>query len=87
MVPLVSKNGFDQFLRFDRPFLEENGDGGDGIDVVMNQTRVTGASNEGGREEEGGGGEGENVTMAGQTNNQATRKDRATRPINAGGLR
>ena len=37
MVPLVSKNGFDQFLRFDRPFLEENGDGcdeGDGIEVV-----------------------------------------------------
>ena len=55
--------------------------------IVMKQTRVTGASNEGGREEEGGGGEGENVTMAGQTNNQATRKDRATQPMNAGGLR
>ena len=90
MVPLVSKNGLNQFSRVGRPFLEENGDGcdgGDGIDLVMKQTRVTGASNEGGREEEGGGGEGENVTMAGQTNNQATRKDRATWPINAGGLR
>ena len=90
MVPLVSKNGLNQFSRVCRPFLEENGDGcdgGDGIDVVMKQTRGTGASNEGGREEEGGGGEGENVTMAGQTNNQATRKDRATWPINAGGLR
>ena len=37
IVPLVSKNGFDQFLRFDRQFLEENSDGcdeGDGIEGV-----------------------------------------------------
>ena len=35
----------------------------------------------------GEGGGGEDVTMAGQTNKQATKKDRATRPMNAGGLR
>ena len=63
-----------------------------GLTGVTRDTRVTMASKEGerGGKEEGGGGEGKDVTIAGQTKeqtNEQTRKDRATQSIDHGRLR